>query len=130
MRSMFAILSLIFLVSYQAADACCEHDHHSDHVHLEKAHDGDTDQIIQHSGHHHHHGPCDCLCHTPQPEKKSTTPKPRIEIEPQALVITQQCNSFSRKLLPPSNAPPISQNLSLPPPSAAKLCSQHCRFLL
>ncbi|MEO1856374.1 MAG: hypothetical protein ABGY95_03280, partial [Rubritalea sp.] len=81
MRSFLAIFSLFLLVSFQSADACCDHES-GIHTHVEKASDGLTDQISEHSQHHHHDGPCDCTCHQKLPTDKTSFPSPRIELEP------------------------------------------------
>ena len=127
MRSFFAIFSLLLLVSIQAVDACCDHDS-GVHAHLEKVSDGMTDQMSEHI--HHHDGPCGCVCHQKLPTDKSSFPTPRVEVEPLPKLEVCDWNSCPDHLSPPSTGPPLAEKLSLPPSSAAEICSQHCRFLL
>ncbi len=81
MRSLFAIFSLLLLVSFQAAGACCDHDA-GGHVHIEKASDDLANQFPEYSQHHHHDGPCGCLCHQKLPTDKTSFPTSRVELEP------------------------------------------------
>ena len=129
MRSLFVIFSLFLLVSFQAADACCDHDAGTP-AHVVKAADGVTDQISEHSQHHHHDGPCSCVCHHKLPTDKTSFPAPRVEVEPPTMSEVFNWNSSTDHFLPPTTAPPLAKNCSLPPSSAAEICSQHCRFLL
>ena len=128
MRTLFTIFSLFLLVSIQAADACCDHDADSHH-HLDNASDGISYQLSAQQHHKHHHGdPCGCVCHHNAPLGKTTGPTPRVEPLPMSEAFTWTCGS--EHILPPSTAPPLTENISAPPSSAADICSQHCRFLI
>ncbi|MFC5049351.1 hypothetical protein ACFPK9_01775 [Rubritalea spongiae] len=133
MRSLLAIFTLCFLASLQVASACNGHgiSHlHEEHIHVEKSNDGVTDVIILVNDHHHHHDNCDCICHDSEPVKLSSLPSPRIDIETPEFVEVLQWSRLADFDARSNKAPPIATNISLPPPSAAELCSQHCRFLL
>gem|GEM_PF-2349459 len=129
MRSLIAIFSLLLLVSFQAADACCDHDS-TNHAHLEAVSDAGTKQISDSNQHHQHDGPCGCACHQKIPADKTTFPAPRIEVEPVSMI--EICNRYCSidHFSPPTTGPPLTKKSSLPPSSAREICSQHCRFLL
>ncbi|MEO1857030.1 MAG: hypothetical protein ABGY95_06655, partial [Rubritalea sp.] len=78
----------------------------------------------------HHDGPCDCTCHQKLPTDKTSFPSPRIELEPLPMSEVFNWNSCANHFLPPSTAPPVAENFSIPPSGAAEICSLHCRFLL
>lgn len=129
MRSLLVILSLSFLVSFQAAVACCDHDAHSEELLIETSAPIHKN-VVEHSHNHDHNGPCDCACHQTQQHPKSTFPAPRLELEPAPVVVVSDEDKRPDYSVIPSSAPPVAENLSLPPPTAAELCSQHCRFLI
>ncbi|MFT5882353.1 MAG: hypothetical protein ACI9FG_000856 [Crocinitomicaceae bacterium] len=129
MRSFFAIFSLLLLVSFQAADACCDHDA-GGNVHIEMATEGQSNQFSKYSQHQHHDGPCGCLCHQKLPTDKISFTVPLLEVKPHPMIEVCDWNSCADHFLPMSTGPPLAGKFSLPPSSATEICSQHCRFLL
>ncbi|WP_435693119.1 hypothetical protein [Rubritalea sp.] len=122
---------MVSLQGIYACDGHGEHHQHDEHVHIEKSIDGLNEVITLDDTHHEHEGDCDCICHDHAPVEPASMPAPRMDYEAPEFMEIFTWNSLPDFAPHINKAPPIAQNLSLPPPSSAvEFCSQHCRFLL
>lgn len=129
MRPLFLTLTLLFLGIFQVAEACCDHGEHTTEVESTALETSCHDASNRHQ-HGDHTGPCNCVCHQQPQQTKTTAPSSRFELDPVSEVIISEKAPRTKLSTKPLCKPLLERFTSLPPPTAAERCSQHCRFLL
>lgn len=136
----YAILCFVFLAFSQASYACSDHSprHHTSaacgqvhsHVEVDGNASASSDVITLHTGHHHHAPGCPCVCHDEEKRQPIAPVSNRIDLEPSCSTNSFESDSLYVIAFPTAKACVIARNLSLPPPTSAERCSQHCRYLI